>query len=354
MDIDPDIRRARTPAQAFYRDPEIFARQVREVIRDGWHLTPRFDAVPGSVQPFAVLPKLAEVPLVLACAEDGSVRCLSNVCTHRANLVVEAAATSLSGLRCRYHGRRYCLRGRFESMPEFDEVEGFPSTEDHLPEARLGRLGPLFFASAGSGVDFDTWLAPVRKRTSFAAWDELEHVASREYDVGAHWALYVENYLEGFHIPYVHGGLNRVIEYDDYRTELFEWGSAQICSPKPGEVAFSGESQQIAALYFWLYPTTMVNVYPWGVSLNAVEPIAINRTRVRFETWCWNEALRGQGAGAGLHRVELEDEAVVESVQRGVGSPLYRRGRYSPKREQGVHHFHRIMQRALGLDHGRI
>jgi len=52
---------------------------------------------------------------------------------------------------------------------------------------------------------------------------------------------------------------------------------------------------------------------------------------------------RDAGAGAGLDRVEREDEAVVESVQRGVRSRLYDRGRYSPAREGGVHHFHRLL-----------
>jgi len=57
----------------------------------------------------------------------------------------------------------------------------------------------------------------------------------------------------------------------------------------------------------------------------------------------WDEARRESGAGAGLDRVEREDEAIVEAVQRGVRSRLYERGRYSPAREGGVHHFHRLL-----------
>jgi choline monooxygenase len=144
--------------------------------------------------------------------------------------------------------------------------------------------------------------------------------------------------MEGFHIPFVHADLNRVVDYDAYRTELFEWGSVQLAVDATG---------RDAASYFWLYPTTMLNVYPWGVSVNAVQPLAIDRTRVHFETWRWSDELEPSGASADLHRVELEDEAIVENVQRGVSSPLYRRGRYSPKRETGVHHFHRLLAEAL-------
>ena len=80
-----------------------------------------------------------------------------------------------------------------------------------------------------------------------------------------------------------------------------------------------------------------------AAALNVVEPLGPARTRVKFLTYVWRPELREQGAGAGLDRVEREDEAVVEQVQRGVRSRLYRRGRYSPKREKGVHHFHRLL-----------
>ena len=73
----------------------------------------------------------------------------------------------------------------------------------------------------------------------------------------------------------------------------------------------------------------MFNFYPWGLSLNVVTPQAAGRTKVSFHSYVWNQALRESGVGAGLHRVEMEDEEVVESVQRGVRSRLYDRGRYS-------------------------
>jgi len=103
----------------------------------------------------------------------------------------------------------------------------------------------------------------------------------------------------------------------------------------------------ILILYFWLFPATMINVYPWGLSVNLVEPRAPDATRVRFRTYVWDERHLDRGAGANLFQVELEDERVVESVQRGLAARLRRSGRYSPARESGVHHFHRLLARAL-------
>jgi choline monooxygenase len=117
--------------------------------------------------------------------------------------------------------------------------------------------------------------------------------------------------------------------------------------PPPGA---ADHGRRIAAYYWWVFPNLMLNFYPWGLSLNVVEPRAVDRTSVSFRTYVWRPELVDRGAGAGLDRVEAEDEAVVEAVQRGVRARLYGRGRYSPSREQGVHHFHRLLAEALRVE----
>src|SRR4029077_16347950 len=168
---------------------------------------------------------------------------------------------------------------------------------------------------------------------------------TREYFVNANWALYLDNYLEGFHIPYVHSSLATKLDYGENAVELEPCPVLQVGIAKPGEPAFAlpDRGRTVAAYYFWLFPTTMFNLYPWGVSVNVVTPLAVDRTRVSFLPFVWDATKRETGAGAGLDRVEREDEAVVESVQRGARSRLYDRGRYSPAREGGVHHFHRLL-----------
>ena len=87
----------------------------------------------------------------------------------------------------------------------------------------------------------------------------------------------------------------------------------------------------------------MFNFYPWGLSVNIVNPISINETKVSFLTYVWKEDKFNSGAGSGLDTVEMEDEEVVENVQIGVRSRFYKHGRYSVTREQGTHHFHRTI-----------
>ena len=150
-------------------------------------------------------------------------------------------------------------------------------------------------------------------------------------------------------VPYVHPGLAPILDHKAYRTEIFGHGSVQIGVASPGQDAFTlpddhpDAGQAIAGFYFFLFPNTLLNFYPWGLSVNLLLPQGPGRTRVDFLSYIWDASKRSRGAGGDLHTVEMEDEAVVESVQRGIQSRLYKRGRYSPSRETGVHHFHRLL-----------
>ncbi len=342
FDIDPDIRRAWTPPGGLYTDPAVHARLRETVFARSWQLAGDAEALaaPGSALPFEFLPGHLPEPLTLIRDQAGGLACLSNVCTHRANLVVEAPCV-VTGLRCRYHGRRFGLDGVLHSMPEFDGVEGFPGPADNLLRVALGRWSRFLFTALDPAVPFEAWSEPLRARIGGASADaaRFEPARSRDYEVRANWATYVENYLEGLHIPFVHAGLNEAVDYGSYEVVPLPHGVLQVARGEPG-----GEP---VAFYAFLWPNTMFNVYPWGFSVNVVKPLAVDHTRVSFLTWIADATKLDQGAGAGLHEVELEDEAVVESVMRGLGARLYRRGRYSPARETGVHHFHRMLSAAL-------
>jgi choline monooxygenase len=344
--IDEDIARARTLPASFYRDPAVFERVRERVFARSWQQVGLASATgePGAVTPFELLAGCVDEPLLLARDEQGTLRCLSNVCTHRGNLVCTAEGRARY-LRCGYHGRKFTLDGRMVAMPEFAGVHDFPTPRDDLRELPLERLGPLHFTALDPAASFTDWTAPVRERIPFLDRLVLDPSGARSYDVRASWALYCDNYLEGFHVPFVHQKLAETIDYHTYRTELFEWSSLQIALAKePGE-AFEGSD--VAAYYFFLFPNTMLNFYPWGLSLNVVVPLAVDHTRVLYRTFVHDPARRGRGAGGALDEVEREDEEIVERVQRGIRSRLYQEGRYSPEREQGVHHFHRLLTRAL-------
>ena len=330
FEIDPDIRKARTLSSEFYTDERYFELSKEKIFATTWQFAGGPELKSG-LTPFVLLPGFLDEPLVLA--RNGSEEiCLANVCTHRGKVLVEEACDA-NLIRCTYHGRRFSLDGKFLSMPEFEGVENFPSEADNLRRLSLAERGGFRFVSLDPAATFEEF------GDENGCFDGIgspvpELVSTRDYRVNAHWALYCENYLEGFHIPYVHRSLNEVVDYGTYTTETFRYSSVQT--------GFDGEGSE-AGRYLFIFPNTMFNFYPWGISVNVVEPVSPAECRVRFLTYVTDRSKTGEGAGADLDKVELEDEAVVESVQKGVRSRFYTHGRYSPTREQGTHHFHRLI-----------
>lgn len=357
LTIDPDIRHAATLPGWVYTDDAVLEPCRGHVFAPSWQFVAGLDRIrePGHVLPFRLLEGLLDVPLLLTRDRADKLHCISNVCTHRANFVCEHEGIE-QRLRCRYHGRRYGLDGEFASMPEFELTENFPSPVDSLPRVPFGTWEQFIFASLAPVISLAALVAPMSERCAGLPFGEARFDAtrSRDYLVKANWALCVENYLEGFHIPYVHSSLAGVIDYGEYTTALFEGSSLQLGIAPGAEDAIDlpasspDRTRRIAEYYRWLYPNTMFNVYPWGVSINAVRPLGVALTKVSFLTYVWEATRLDRGAGSSLDRVEREDEGIVEAVQRGLQSRLYHHGRYSPAREGAVHQFHRMLAGALG------
>ncbi len=339
--VEEDIAAAHTLPGAFYADAAADDAMRERIFARTWQwLGDLGDVVASaSLSPRELLPGCLDEPLLLSRDAGGVLRCLSNVCTHRGNILVKAPCAARE-IRCGYHSRRFDLDGRMTFMPEFRAAKNFPSPADDLPQIAFGEWRNHAFTALDPVAPLDEFLGDMRRGVAALPLDAMSPDASRsrDYTVNAHWALYVENYLEGFHIPFVHAELDGVLDASAYATEIHRWSNVQLAQAKDGAPA---------AQYWWIFPNLMLNFYPWGLSLNLVQPQAIDRTRVLFRSYVWDAARLGEGAGAALERVQAEDEEIVHAVQRGVRSSLYTRGRYSPARERGVHHFHRLVCAAL-------
>ena len=325
FNINPDICEAKTLSSEFYTDESFFIEAKHKIFERSWHLVGTVEEI-NNLKPFSI----ADMPLVIA--KDGEkFSCFSNVCTHRGAILVENDCKA-NGLRCRYHGRRFGLDGKFLTMPEFETVKDFPTEKDNLTHVKNDVWNQFIFAALNPIASLNDFTIEMTKRVK--SLENYKLTATKDYEVNVHWALYCENYLEGFHVPFVHPALNNEIDYGTYTTELFRYSNLQTAYNDDGE---------LAALHFFIFPNMMFNFYPWGLSVNIVRPVTLTKTTVSYFTFVCDESKIGQGAGKDLETVELEDQQIVESVQRGIRSKLYDSGRYSPTREQGTHHFHRLI-----------
>mgnify|MGYP001226333172 FL=1 len=345
--IDSDITKARTLPSTYYTDHEKFDK-IRKRFEKFWHyaghLSQLSDCSAISVDHMG---DLIGEPMMMT--DENETRCISNVCTHRGMLICNNKSRKHT-LRCPYHGRTFALDGSFKAMPEFDDVIDFPSPKDDLESFPTMVWKGLVFAGIDpSGIS--TCIEEMQKRVGWMPIEKYKYDPTRDrsYEIKANWALYVDNYLEGFHIPFVHQDLNTILDYENYRTETFDGGVVQIGIANKDEQKFSLPDNSpdfglsIAAYYYWIFPGLMLNFYPWGLSVNIIIPISVNRTRIIFQGFVGDLAMLGKGAGGDLDKVEAEDQEIVEATHKGVSSGLYHRGRYSPTKEKGVHHFHMML-----------
>ncbi|HEY9677979.1 MAG TPA: aromatic ring-hydroxylating dioxygenase subunit alpha [Drouetiella sp.] len=352
-----DIRNAQTIAADFYRNESLYAKVKENIFARSWQFITDSDRVkaPGHAIPITMLAGILDEPILITRDTNDELHCLSNVCTHRGNLLTEGEC-HVSSLRCRYHGRRFNLDGTFASAPGFEDATNFPSQSDNLPHVPFGRWKNMLFANASPDkqiFSFQELIEEMEQRVGWLPLDKFifDPTTSREYLVKANWALYCENYLEGLHIPYVHPDLATALDIKDYRTEIFQYSNLQIGIASSAQDSFDlppsspDFGDKIGGYYFWLFPNMMFNFYPWGLSINVVEPLAQELTKVVFLSYVWDASKRSLGAGAELDKVEREDEDIVEKVQKGVKSRFYKRGRYAPNWEKGVSHFHDLLRR---------
>ena len=358
--IDPDITKAETLPAKFYKSQEVFDRLKEKVFVKAWQwLGDASTLVPltESAYPMVLLEGYLTEPLLVVRDKESEVKCFTNVCTHRGNIVCHDPG-KVKNLSCMYHGRKFGLDGKFKYMPEFKEAQDFPRACDGLHEFSLRKLGEHLFVGLEPAFDFAEVIKVMNERIGFLPLNEFKYnpTLNKDYIVNCHWALYCDNYLEGFHIPFVHEDLNAVLDYGNYKTEVYDHCNVQIGYADGAEEVFDlpeghiDYGKNVAAYYYWMFPNMMFNFYPWGLSVNIIKPLSLNKTKGSFITYVYDETKLDSGAGAILDKVEREDEFVVEGVHKGLQSRFYKAGRFSPTREQGVHHFHSLLAKYMNKD----
>jgi choline monooxygenase len=349
---EPQLAKASTIPCSWYIDPAFLERERERIFRRSWHWIGRSEDVSRAGDYFAA--SVLDEPVVVVRGSDSTLRGLSNVCRHRAALIAEGRG-SAKRLQCPYHGWTYGLEGKLRRAPEMaetDGVEDFDVEEVCLPPVRVEQWGPLVFANLDSaGPSFRDTAPEIAAEVESAGFaiEKMKFRERREYLVEANWKVYVDNYLEGYHIPMIHPALYRELDYDRYRVEPFRLHATQYAPLRPSkgeDRTYPRKVEDEKALYYWVFPNLMLNFYPGNLQANAVIPLDAGRTLTIFE-WFGLPGENLEPAIAFSHQVQLEDVAISRSVQKGLRSRFYDRGRLSARRENGVHFFHGLLHERL-------
>jgi choline monooxygenase len=348
-DAQAPLEKASTIPGSWYTDPRVLELERRAVFGGSWQAVGRLDQVQ---EPGAYL--TAEVggePVVVVRGRDGALRAFFNVCRHHAAAVCTEPQGSAQSLRCPYHGWTYSLEGELRGTPDFDGVQGFDRARSGLlPMAVDVWEQFVFVRTSPEGPTLPAFLGGMAEQARPLGLAKLHFLERRVYRFDSNWKVFVDNYLDGgYHIPFLHKGLDSVLEYAEYTIEN---GERHCLQSSP--VRDSGKDAATAAVrtgdrafYFWLYPNFMVNWYEGVMDTNLVRPLGLDRTEVVFDFYFADDSPAARARNLASievgQRIQDEDTGICASVQRGLGSRAYEAGRLSVRREAGEHLFHRLL-----------
>ena len=337
ISIDKDISVAQTIPSYFYKSDDIFNKTIKNIFNNSWQFVINKNSLKHKLYPFFFIEGLIDDSYVMVNGDE--LKILSNVCTHRAALLCSQKSNG-STIKCNYHGRVFNLNGELIKHYGFEGVKNFPSKKDNLIKINHFDWNNFIFCSKSSNINIKKIFDDINTRLSGYKFQDLEYNKdeSNTYIVDFHWALYCENYLEGFHVPFIHKGLNDDIDYSNYDTIILDNAVLQLAKDKNNE---------IYAHYYWIFPNIMLNFYDWGLSINIITPLTKNKTKINFLSFPKKGMVQPKDIPSGIDIVEKEDQEIVKSVQIGIKSSNYTSGRYSVKHEKGIHYFHLLISEYL-------
>jgi len=352
--IEPEVASAWTLPAGVYFDPEVFALEKRKIFSRTWQVVGHRDQVQKAGDYFTI--EIAGEPLLICRDATGKLRAFYNVCRHRAGPAAEGAG-SRKVFRCAYHGWTYGLDGSLLHSTEMEGVKNFRHEDFCLMPVRCEEWFNL--VAVNLEVDARTLIESIGEMPQQAerfAFQSMKLFERRTYDMKCNWKTYIDNYLEGFHLPTVHPGLNRELDFNAYTVEPHEHYVRQfspIRGAQPGDETprrYQEAREDLTTVYFWVFPNWMLNCYPDNISLNMILPLEPERTLAIFDFYLPEHDLNSQAARDSVDfsdQVQREDIAICEAVQKNLHSRSYQRGRFSASQERGVHAFHRIYADAM-------
>lgn len=354
---EPDLSRAWTIPARWYTDPAMLERERAQVFARTWQFGASLEDLrsPGDFVSIDVV----GTPVVLVRDLDGALRGYHNVCRHRAGTLARGCGNRRT-LQCKYHGWTYGLDGALRHAPEFEGVQEFCKEDFGLIPVRAEEWGPFAFVNLDANApSLAETLGEIVSDTRRFDFGSMRRVLRRDYPLAANWKLYVDNYLEGYHVPVAHPGLNRELVYDQYRVDTFRYHSSQhapfreIRPDAAAERRYQPVVEDDSALYYWLFPNFMLNIYMGMLQINVIVPLAHDRTVTVFEWYLpqnADEAMweRHRASIPFSEEIQREDIELCEDVWKNMLGGSYDRGRFSVKRENGVHHFQGLLCEFLG------
>ena len=344
------LERAETIPSSWYNDPRFQELDKERIFARTWQYVGHLSRVehPGDY----LTATIAGNPVIVVRGKDNILRAFYNVCRHRGGPIAIDEHGNCNALQCKYHGWTYTLEGMLRGVPQFDRVELFDQKDYGLIPVNIDTWEGFVFVNLGratSLVALRSMMEGIPERIVPIKLSTKKFYSRVSYDVNCNWKVYADNYLEGYHLPYVHPELCNLLDYQKYVTETFKHYSLQY-SPLAGNENVYG-SKDGEAYYYFIFPNFMMNILPGRLQTNFVLPLTHNRCRVIFDYY-YDDIVSADARRMieddikYSDNIQQEDMEICQHVQRGLESVAYDKGRFSVEMEKGVYHFQCLLKKA--------
>lgn len=355
--FERNLPRAHTLDASWYLDPQVFELERDRIFARTWQAVCRVDEIakPGDYLSTEVVGE----PLVITHDQSGRLRAYYNVCPHRAGALARGRGNRKS-LQCLYHGWTFNLNGELIRAPGMEGTENFDYGCFGLHEIRLETWGPYVFINLDDNAPSlaEMW-GDSFTQTSGIDFNDWKLIERCEYLINCNWKVYMDNYAEGFHVPFAHPGISREMNMDDYYVDTWRFYSTQWVPVKPANQGNPAKRRYINPLpedkirYHIAFPNFMIDEYPDNLSANILRPVTHDKSLLIFE-WYFKPDVTDAEIESMVKladEIQYEDIEICEYVQQNLKSRSYNKGRFSARHENGVHHFQGLVAEYLNNDH---
>ena len=343
------LARAKTIPSAWYVDPAFHDLDRNAAMARTWQYVGPSARVASHGDFMSDI--IAGNPIVITRDQGGDLKGYFNVCKHRGGPLAMEECGHSKVLQCKYHGWTYLLDGSLRGVPRFDRTELFDKKDFGLDAITVKEWQGMVFAclEPENAPAFEDVMVGIRERIAPMDLAALDFHTRDRYDVRSNWKVYVDNYLEGYHIPLVHPDLMGVLDFRSYKTDTMQHYSLQHSPFKDEENIYGSPDQE--AFYYFVYPNIMFNILPGRLQVNRVDALTSNSCQTVFDYYYSSASIEANPNRIKEDRlfsdqVQAEDIDICERVQKGLESRAYDQGRFSYDLEGGVHHFQQCLKRS--------
>ncbi len=379
------VSRARTLLPDAYRTQEFYDLEQDLVFRKGWVCVGYTSQVqePG----LAFLTQVGGQPLFLIRDREKRLHCFYNVCRHRGSRLISEDG-KYSAIRCPYHSWTYSTAGCLQGTPYFkgldlpekdkkyydlpnangNDLGGFCKSDYGLLEAKVDTWGCFIFVN----LDLDAgplseWLGDLPQRFPRHPLADLKLIKRKDYEVKANWKLIVENFIEYYHVPYIHPELNRVSKGNDHHRYQGPGMYMGFCtSPLTSDPSSPLESVPVmpgldatearSAYWIHIFPNISLFILPNHVFTLMVRPDGVGKSfehvdllvhesvaHAESEAECEAYSKNFEQIFQYWDLVNRQDFEAVQRVQQGLAAIPYPGGRMCHRYEEPIHRFQNIL-----------